>query len=115
MGLTWQRVDAQEVRLEVSKAIFQREAIIAACYNYSHQYQVKIEPGADANAVIFLRSLDLKSIPDELPQKIYSDLIDHQLRLDLQKQYGRLRELIVQHAFQPVANLKAECVKAANA
>lgn len=115
MGFTWTRIDSQEIVITASKAVFQREAILAACYGYSRRYQVKIEPGTDSTASIFIRGLEDTAIPDELAQKVYNDIIDHQLRLDLNKQNGRLRELIVQHAFQPVANLKAECVRAANA
>lgn len=74
MGLTWKRINAQEIVLEASKAMFQREAIIAASYTYSTRYHVKIEPGTDSTASIFIRGLEDIPIPDELAQEVYNDI-----------------------------------------
>ena len=40
-----------------------------------------------------------------------NELIDQQLRLDLEKRYGAIRRLIVQQAFAPLDDLKAEVKK----
>ena len=40
-----------------------------------------------------------------------NEVIDQQLRLDLEKRYGQVRELIIKHAFSPLENLKAETEK----
>jgi len=37
--------------------------------------------------------------------------VDQQLRLDLERRYGGLRQLIVQHAFSPLSHLKQEVKK----
>ena len=47
----------------------------------------------------------------EIENKFMNELIDQQVRLDLEKRYGPIRRLIVQQAFAPLDNLKAEVKK----
>ena len=37
-----------------------------------------------------------------------NEVLDQQVRLDLEKRYGNIRELVIRHAFAPIESLKAK-------
>ena len=41
-------------------------------------------------------------------EQFCNEAIDQQLRLDIEKKYGNVRELIVRHAFSPIKNIDEE-------
>ncbi len=103
------------VRLQVSKAIYEKEAVLAAAYALSGVCQNRIEPGPGDTVIITLTLLPAHQGRDlqEVESRFMNELIDQQLRLELERRYGSLRQLIVRHAFSPLENLEAEVVKVA--
>jgi His-Xaa-Ser system protein HxsD len=97
----------------LSKAIYEKEAVFAAAYALSGLCRNRIEPVQAGYVKVTLEFLD--SCQDtarlEVENKFMKELIDQQLRLDLEKRYGPIRRLIVQQAFAPLDSLKAEVKK----
>ena len=46
----------------------------------------------------------LRDIPDLLDD-FCNEVLDQQVRLDIEKRYGSLRDAIVKHAFQPLGDV----------
>lgn len=112
MTLTVHR-DPERLVFQISKELYEKEAVFAAAYALSGQCRNRIEPGPDESHVtVTLEPLTPLSEEElgRLEHRFLSEITDQQLRLDLERRYGGLRRLIVQHAFAPLANLK-EAVK----
>jgi len=99
----------------LSKELYEKEAVFAAAYALSGLCANRVEPAQAGYVKVTLQFLD--SCPDadrvKVEHKFMNELIDQQLRLDLEKRYGAIRRLIVQQAFAPLDNLKAEVKKIA--
>jgi len=109
------KVKRKPAGLEVtlSKEIYEKEAVFAAAYALSGWCRNRIEPGPAGYVKVTLELLDAGAATDlkEVETRFMNELIDQQLRFDLEKRYGALRRLIVQQAFAPLDNLKAEVKK----
>ena len=101
--------------IRISKAIYEKEAVLAAAYALSGYCRNRIEPEPAGQVTVTLELLDSCREIDlgELEHKFCNALLGQQLRLELERRYGPLRRLIVQHAFAPLQNLQAEVKKIA--
>jgi His-Xaa-Ser system protein HxsD len=101
------------LEVTLSKALYEKEAVFAAAYALSGLCRNRIEAAQAGYVKVTLEWLD--SCPDadrgKVENKFLNELIDQQLRLDLEKRYGAIRRLIVQQAFAPLDDLKAEVKK----
>jgi His-Xaa-Ser system protein HxsD len=99
----------------ISKALYEKEAVFAATYALSGLCRNRVEPAQAGYVKVTLELLDSGQDTDRvaMENKFMNELIDQQLRLDLEKRYGALRRLIVQQAFAPLDDLKAEVKKIA--
>lgn len=100
-------------KIRLSNTIYEKEAILAANYALSGWCSSKIELGPDGYFYVTLEPLAEYDDVEfkEVEQHFLNELTDQQLRLDLEKRYGPLRELIVKQAFSPLENLEAEVKK----
>ena len=98
------------LQVTLSKEIYEKEAVFAAAYALSGLCRNRIEPGQAGYVKVTLERLEAFAATDlkEIETRFLNELIDQQLRLDLEKRYGALRRLIVQQAFAPLENLQAE-------
>lgn len=99
--------------LTLAKEYFLREAVFAATHKFSGACGVEIFPIGEYEVGVWLTP-KAKMTDKELQDIAWSfseELIDQQVRLDLEKRNGRIRELIVKHAFSPLDNLEAEANK----
>lgn len=89
----------------LSATLYEREAISAAIYKLSNKCSILIESSGEKNTIAKISPFDgyeLKSLINEF----LIELADQQVRRDLNKQFGQVRELIVKQAFAPIANIK---------
>ena len=100
--------DGLKVRL--SKEFYEKEAVFAAAYALSGVCRNRIDPGPPGWVYVTLDLLDASPDTDlkEVEHRFLNELIDQQLRLDLERRYGALRRLIVRQAFAPLENLESE-------
>ena len=98
----------------LSKALYEKEAVFAATYALSGLCRNRVEPAQAGYVKVTLEFLDSghgHRSGAKSRIRFMNELIDQQLRLDLEKRYGAIRRLIVQQAFAPLDNLKAEVKK----
>jgi His-Xaa-Ser system protein HxsD len=94
----------------LSKALYEKEAVFAATYALSGLCRNTVEPAQAGYVKVTLEFLDAGQDTDrvKIENMFMNELIDQQLRLDLENRYGAIRRLIVQQAFAPLDNLQAE-------
>lgn len=93
-----------KLSISINTAIYSKEALIAATYNYTSEYFVELseDPNKASTIVVNLEKKDGKDMRETFEKDFLNALIDQQLRQDLNKQFGHIRDLIVEEAFKPV-------------
>jgi len=87
----------------LDKTLYDPVAINAAAYPFTGAYHVLVTPGDELNCVvvIFEAKVDGRDINADLKDYCNS-LLDHQVRFQLDACNGKIRDLIVAHAFSPL-------------
>lgn len=99
--------DGKSFLVKLDKSLYQKQAVFAAAYKFTNRCSVHIEPVDTEQVGAFFSSDSLtESELEALAKEFCNEVLDQQHFLDLNRQFGPLRDLIVEHAFAPVANLK---------
>ncbi|MBI4804037.1 MAG: hypothetical protein HY795_02245 [Desulfovibrio sp.] len=103
------QLDDGTLYVRFNNELYELEAIRAAAFKFSGNYFVLMKP-FDAHEVILI--LDPKpdcecNIENDL-KCFCNETLDQQIRLDLEKRYGNMKELIVRQAFLPVEDGKMD-------
>ena len=93
----------EETTFRLSLKLYAKEAIVATIYKYSGQYTVFQELSGDDVVLTFRRKDECKVIPKDLIEDFQTDLIDQQVRYNVSKEFGHIRDLIVEEAFKPIS------------
>ncbi len=91
--------------VSLPKSIYEVEAIRQTAYKYSGEYHIIAQEKGDSIEVVF-QSKTEKTISERVIKDICNDFIDQQVRIDTEKQFGHIRDLIVEEAFNPVNKSK---------
>lgn len=99
--------------VRVSKKLYEKASIFTSAYKLTDRCVILINPVGESDVDVTFRPKDGQSAEGLRPlvDEFCNDIIDQQLRLDLEKQYGGLRQIIVEHAFAPIKDLKDRLVK----
>lgn len=90
-------------RIEVSLEIYSKEAVSATCYRYLNSYFVTQKEGKDPKTIdVFLQPKENQKVVTNFSKQFCNDLIDQQVRVDVAKEFGSIRDKIVEQAFKPV-------------
>lgn len=87
--------------------VYEKEAITAAAYGQTSNYSMQINTKEQHFEVTFTSKDPITH--DNIHQDMLdfmNDALDEQLRLQLDRKTGRLREIIVEHAFKPIQKLR---------
>lgn len=88
------------ITVRLSQKCFEREAVIAAAYDLSGEATVILGDLNDGFWAVQLQPRqDTTTKTAVLAGWLHDIAVDHQLRLDLDKRFGSLREQIYQQAF----------------
>ena len=93
--------------IRAEKIYFERDCVLYVAGQYTPNFFVAISPLPDNVVEIVITAKDKKSISEDLLRQFLNDCIDQQIRLDLQKEFGELRQSIVTYAFSPVEKARA--------
>lgn len=88
--------------------IYAVEAITASSYKfldicYIHQ---QIDESNNNFLLVFFESKNGEKISQDIPKHFCNELIDQQLRYDVNAKFGHIRDMIVEEAFKPVNSKK---------
>jgi His-Xaa-Ser system protein HxsD len=90
-------------RVTLSSQVYDREAVFAAAQRLNDRFYIKIEPHNETSYAVLLESKEeacagaVKAV-----HELLNDIIEEQVRIDLMKRTGALREIIYRHAFLPL-------------
>lgn len=92
----------EETTLKLSLKLYAQEAIVATIYKYSGEYIIFQELAEDDVILTFKLKGGSKVIPTDFLDCFQTDLIDQQVRHNVSKEFGHIRDLIVEEAFKPI-------------
>ena len=91
--------DGKKGVIIASKDFFERDCVLTVANSYTGNYWVSVQPIAERNVEITVSAKNGSLIDNECLKEIMNGLIDHQVRLDLVKEFGGIRKTIVDYAF----------------
>lgn len=94
-----------KLMLTVSTKLYSPEAIAASLYNFSADFYVFQQPSEthkESVDVFFEAKDNGASVDETLVKRFCNDLADQQIRFLTEKEFGHIRDLIVEEAFKPV-------------
>ena len=91
-------------QVSVDLALYSRDVITASIYKFSHLFYIHQQTDkSNPNMVLVIfESKDGNTITVDIPKQFCNELIDQQLRHDVNAQFGHIRDMIVEEAFKPV-------------
>lgn len=94
-------LDDGTIVLTVDTRLYSREAVIATAYRFTGDCAISTDVTPGEQVQVCLRPHASRETADlcSIAESFFNALIDEQVRFDIEKQTGRLREIIVAHAF----------------
>ncbi|MDQ7825392.1 MAG: hypothetical protein RDV48_21505 [Candidatus Eremiobacteraeota bacterium] len=91
-------------RVEVSSLLYEREAVFTAAQKLNELFYVKVEPCGEQSYAVLLQCKGGNNgrEGEKAAGELLNDIIEEQVRLDLMKRTGALREILYRHAFLPI-------------
>lgn len=98
-----------KANITIDCSLYEMDAIHAAIYGFTGDYHVIAKRSANDTVTVIFEAKDSAVGRDtEKDMKDFANaVIDHQVRLQLDRANGKIRDLIVAHAFSPL-NLEEE-------
>ena len=93
---------------EISTELYQKEAILFAAHTFIDRCYVDIDPSSEKRINVSFRPKNKDIQLDKIALNFCNELLDQQVRLNVEKSYGNIRDLIVKQAFQPIEDIKGE-------
>lgn len=91
--------------LTVDTTLYSKSAITATLYRYSGDFFISEEVNSENPNCIDI-SFEQKTntvLNDKVLKQILNDIIDQQLRVNINERFGHIRDLIVEEAFKPIS------------
>jgi len=91
------------ITIEFDARIYSEQAVKSAIYDFNIAAQISLKGDDKEIILVILQSpVDSRS---SIEQQIYKSVLDHQVRIDVEKEFGPIRKLILAQAFFPCENL----------
>lgn len=97
-------LDNNKFQVIVDFNLYTKEVVTASIYKFSHLFYIHQQTDADnPNLVnVIFESKDDNTITEDITKQFCNELIDQQLRHNVNAQFGHIRDMIVEEAFKPV-------------
>ena len=102
------RLQNDSMIFEVPLELYQKEAILFTAHTFIDRCYVDIDPSSEKCISVSFRSKNKDIQFDVFALEFCNELLDQQVRLNVEKSYGNIRDLIVKQAFQPIEDIKNE-------
>lgn len=86
----------------VDMALYAKESLVAACYKFTDRFFIHQQTSGN-NVIVVFEAMDGNAISKVVVKQFCNELIDQQVRFNMNQQFGHIRELIVEEAFKPVS------------
>ena len=97
-------LENNKFQVSVDISLYSKEAITATIYKFSHLFYIHQQTDASNphSVIVIFESKDDNPITVDEPKQFCNELIDQQLRHNINTQFGHIRAMIVEDAFNPV-------------
>jgi len=97
----------KSILIKIKEKIYCRQAITATSYKFTDKCNIFIDE-IDENiyGVYFKNKSNKEASLEEIANEFCNELIDQQTRIDIEKEFGNIRDKIVEAAFSPIVDLK---------
>ena len=92
------------LELSVNAKCYTREAITSTAYHFSPEYIITLKSKNENNWIVHITTSEDKPEGDLLSagKRFLHELIDFQVRDDIERRTKKIREIIVEHAFTAI-------------
>jgi His-Xaa-Ser system protein HxsD len=108
MDAFFRRLDDNTVAIEIDQNLYQKEAIHAAAHHFTDRSYVHLTRESESVTTVLLSVKESSSDLAALAKEFCTELLDQQVRRNVEKACGNIRDLIVKQAFAPVENIGPE-------
>jgi len=97
-------LENDKFQVTVDLSLYAKDVITAVIYKLSHLFYIhQMTDIENPNFVnVIFESKDGKIVTEDIPKQFCNELIDQQLRHNVNVQFGHIRDMIVEEAFKPV-------------
>lgn len=88
--------------VDVDLSIYATEVVAAAVYKYTNKFYIHQKTKENNLLEVVFESKENQIVTEKVVKQFCNDLIDQQVRYNTEKQFGHIRNLIVEEAFKPV-------------
>lgn len=88
--------------VDVDLSIYATEVVATAVYKYTNKFYIHQKTKENNLLEVVFESKDNQIVTEKVVKQFCNDLIDQQVRYNTEKQFGHIRNLIVEEAFKPV-------------
>jgi len=96
------QLEASAFQVSVDLSLYAKEAVVSAIYKYTNKFYIHQQTKENNLIEVIFESKDSQIVTEEVVKQFCNDLIDQQVRYNTEKQFGHIRDLIVEEAFKPV-------------
>jgi His-Xaa-Ser system protein HxsD len=97
------KIEDGRLLVEVTKRIYNENAITYSAYKFTDRCYIHIDPISDeVIGVYFSSKNEIETKLEDIAQAFCNELIDQQVRLNVERSYGHIRDEIVKKAFSPI-------------
>ena len=101
------KIEEDKILISLNNDYYEKLAIMSAAHEMTDTFAVLVEPIDENNTAVYFQPKN-DILIDEVKFKeaaldFCNKVLDQQLRLDIEKRYGNLRDTIVKQAFAPVS------------
>lgn len=108
-GIVAEEGNGRRLMLILSREVYQKEAIILASYKFIGRCYVLVEPVDEHSIrVCFESKEDRTNSLKAIALDFCNEVLDQQVRLQLENNFGSIREKIVELAFWPITKSKSQ-------
>lgn len=101
------KINNNKILVTLHNAYYEKLAIMSAAHELTASFVVIVEPHDKENTAVYFEPKNDIQIDERVLQEAAKDfcnkVLDEQLRLDIEKRYGNIRDMIVKQAFSPIS------------
>jgi His-Xaa-Ser system protein HxsD len=102
------KIEGNKILISLPNDYYEKFAVMSAMHEMTDSFIILIEPIDEKNTGVYFQTKKDTPIEEDILNKAALDfcnkVLDQQLRLNIEKRYGNLRDMIVKQAFAPVSN-----------
>jgi len=96
------KTDDDVLIVKLSKEFFEKEPIMEAIHEYSNDFSITMEPTSEGFVAVTFIKKNTSNTDDEMVYNFSNRVIDYQIRKNLDKESGKIRDIIVEYAYSPL-------------